>query len=70
MLLLLSKPYADYDGVLPARATSPYEDVLGRPSFEVCPGCDFEFGNHDNPGTAPPVSFEKYRAEWRRRTGG
>ena len=37
---------------------------LGRPSYEVCPRCGFEFGNDDNPGTAPPASFEQYRREW------
>jgi hypothetical protein len=30
----------------------------------VCPRCGFEFGNDDNPGTAPPVSFEQYRLDW------
>jgi rubredoxin len=43
----------------------PYEDQLGRPSYEVCPNCGFEFGNDDNPGNAPPSSFEEYREEWR-----
>lgn len=42
----------------------PYEDQLGRPSYEVCPCCGFEFGNDDNPGTAPPRSFSAYRARW------
>lgn len=42
----------------------PYELQLGRPSYEVCPKCGFEFGNDDNPGTAEPASFEEYRAEW------
>jgi len=48
------------------RALSPpYEDLLGKPSYEVCPNCGFEFGNDDNPGgTAKPSSFEEYRAEW------
>jgi hypothetical protein len=32
----------------------------------VCPRCGFEFGNDDNPGTAEPLSFESYRAEWER----
>lgn len=26
----------------------PYEDALGRPSYEVRPLCEFEFGNDDN----------------------
>jgi hypothetical protein len=42
----------------------PYEDVLRSPSYEVCPSCGFEFGNDDNPGTAPPVSFAKFRQQW------
>lgn len=42
----------------------PYEDALGSPSYEACPNCGFEFGNDDNPGTAPPSSFAEYRAEW------
>jgi transcription elongation factor Elf1 len=45
----------------------PYEDQLGRPSYEVCGICGFEFGNDDNPGTAPPQSFDEYRAEWESR---
>jgi hypothetical protein len=46
--------------------TPPYEDLLGSPSYEVCPNCGFEFGNDDKPGTAAPSSFEDYRAEWAR----
>lgn len=42
----------------------PYAQQLGRPSYEVCPRCGFEFGNDDDPGTAAPVSFEEYRADW------
>ena len=42
----------------------PYEDHFGRPSYEVCPNCGFEFGNDDNPGTAAPTSFDEYREEW------
>lgn len=42
----------------------PYEDFLGRPSYEVCPRCGFEFGNDDNPGTGDGVSFEEYRRGW------
>jgi hypothetical protein len=30
----------------------------------VCACCGFEFGNDDNPGTAPPMTFEQYRREW------
>ncbi len=42
----------------------PYRRMLGRPSYEVCPRCGFEFGNDDDPGTAPPSSFEEYRRGW------
>jgi hypothetical protein len=42
----------------------PYEALLGRPSYEVCPSCGFEFGNDDNPGIGEPDSFESYRREW------
>jgi len=42
----------------------PYDDTLGKPSYEVCPKCGYEFGNDDNPGTAKPVSFSEYRSEW------
>lgn len=42
----------------------PYGNQLGRPSYEVCIRCAFEFGNDDDPGTAPGVSFEEYRVEW------
>jgi len=31
---------------------------------QVCPDWGYESGNDDNPGTAPPISFEAYRAEW------
>ncbi len=53
----------------------PYEDQLGRPSYEVCPRCGFEFGNDDNPGGgAAPSTFSEYRREWeaegRRPLGG
>jgi hypothetical protein len=42
----------------------PYRHQLGRPSYEVCLRCGFEFGNDDDPGTAAPLSFVEYRAEW------
>ena len=42
----------------------PYEDALGRPPYEVCPSCGFEFGNDDNPVTAPTTPFAEYRREW------
>jgi hypothetical protein len=47
--------------------TPPYEDLLGRGSYEVCPRCGFEFGNDDNPGTGSPSSFDDYRHEWQAR---
>ncbi|WP_435770778.1 hypothetical protein [Nocardioides sp. SYSU DS0651] len=61
---LTAKPYATWPPPEGSRLTPPYEDSLGSPSYEVCPNCGFEFGNDDNPGTASPVSFEDYRAEW------
>lgn len=68
-------PVCDYHGLEVApyerwppppglRLAPPYEEILGRPSYEVCPRCGFEFGNDDNPGTSSPVSFEEYRREW------
>jgi hypothetical protein len=57
-------PYATWPPPPGLALTPPYEDLLGRPSYEVCPNCGFEFGNDDNPGTAAPVSFAEYRAEW------
>ncbi len=42
----------------------PYAMRYGTPSYEVCACCGFEFGFDDDPGTAPPVSFEAFRSEW------
>ena len=64
---LTRKPYADWPPGPDMRLTPPYEDLLGQPSYEVCPSCGFEFGNDDNPGTAAPESFETYRADWEER---
>src|SRR4029450_13255366 len=61
---LSRKPYETWPPPPGLVLTPPYEDLLGRPSYGVCPNCGFEFGNDDNPGTAPPVSFEQYHAEW------
>lgn len=61
---LTVKPYATWPPPTDLRMAPPYEDLLGSASYEVCPNCGFEFGNDDNPGTAPPSSFEEYRAEW------
>ena len=62
---LTVKPYETWPPSDPAMLTPPYEDLLGKPSYEVCPNCGFEFGNDDNPGTAAGVSFAQYQAEWR-----
>jgi len=61
---LTVKPYETWPPPDAVTLTPPYEDFLGRPSYEVCPNCGFEFGNDDNPCTAAPVSFAEYRAEW------
>jgi hypothetical protein len=61
---LTAPPYECWPPPSDLVLTPPYEDQLGRPSYEVCPNCGFEFGNDDNPGTAEPQSFERYRAEW------
>lgn len=61
---LTAEPYATWPPPEGISLRPPYEDLLGTPSYEVCPNCGFEFGNDDNPGTAPPASFEQYRAEW------
>jgi hypothetical protein len=42
----------------------PYSRHFGNPSYEVCACCGFEFGNDDDPGTAPPVTFKEYLNEW------
>jgi hypothetical protein len=62
--LLTVKPYEVWPPPTGLLISPPYEEFLGRPSYEVCPRCGFEFGNDDNPGTAEPDSFESYRAEW------
>lgn len=64
---LSQPPYEDYPGSVPPGASPPYEDLWGRPSYEVCPSCGFEFGNDDNPGTAAASSFAEYRREWEQR---
>jgi hypothetical protein len=60
----IGKPYEQWPPPENLELTPPYEAQLGTPSYDVCERCGFEFGNDDNPGTAPPVSFEQYRAEW------
>lgn len=64
---LTSKPYEIWPPPAGLELTPPYEDLLGRPSYQVCPRCGFEFGNDDNAGTGAPTSFEEYRAEWKAR---
>ena len=60
-------PYGVWPPPVDAELSPPYDESLGRPSYEVCARCRYEFGNDDNPGTAQPVSFEEYRAEWEAR---
>jgi len=42
----------------------PYSQRYGMPSYAVCPCCGFEFGNDDEPGTAPPQTFAEYLCAW------
>ena len=48
----------------PKDAIPPYCPRFGDPSYDVCSCCGFEFGNDDDPGTAPPCSFEDYLRIW------
>lgn len=64
---LTTKPYERWPPPEGLTLSPPYEEMLGRPSYEVCPKCGFEFGNDDNPGTATPTSFDDYRLEWQLR---
>jgi hypothetical protein len=58
-------PYENYKGTVPPESPPPYEDWLGRASYEVCPSCGYEFGFDDNPGAmASGTTFEVYRREW------
>ncbi len=57
-------PYQTWPPPAGTAISPPYEEYLGRPSYEVCPRCGYEFGNDDNPGARDPVSFERYRQEW------
>lgn len=61
---LMYPPYKTWPPPPGVPLRPPYEDLLGRASYEVCPRCGFEFGNDDNPGTAEPLSFDDYRREW------
>jgi len=58
------KPYEIWPPPEGLAISPPYEDFLGRPSYEVCPKCGFEFGFDDNPGVGSGDSFADYRAEW------
>jgi hypothetical protein len=59
------RPYENASGVGLIRGIKPpYHTYFGSPSYEVCPCCEFEFGNDDNPGTSSPSSFEKTLADW------
>jgi hypothetical protein len=48
----------------PDHGPPPYEHKYGSASYEVCDCCGFEFGYDDNPGTAPPLTFDEYRKQW------
>jgi hypothetical protein len=61
---LEAKPYEIWPPPEGLVLRPPYEDQLGRPSYEVCIRCSFEFGFDDNPGTATGMSFEEYRRAW------
>ncbi len=61
---LRAPPYENWPPRAEGLGPPPYEDTLGRPSYEVCPMCGFEFGNDDNPGAAAPMSFDAFREDW------
>jgi len=61
---LTTAPYETWTPPEAVLLEPPYSRQLGSPSYEVCPRCGYEFGNDDDPGTAAPVSFERYRLEW------
>ncbi len=44
--------------------TPPYSRRYGEPSYDVCECCGFEFGNDDQPDTAPPKTFNEYLRAW------
>lgn len=64
---LTSPPYELWPPPENQAIRPPYEEFLGRPSYEVCPSCGFEFGFDDNPGTTEGESFAAYRDEWVKR---
>jgi len=58
-------PYESWPPPAGAHISPPYEEVLGPPSYEVCPNCGFEFGFDDNAGASSNAySFEVYRKNW------
>jgi hypothetical protein len=62
------QPYAIWPPPDGLAITPPYIDWLGEATYEVCPMCEFEFGNDDDPGEgADPMSFDEYRADWESR---
>jgi hypothetical protein len=61
---LRAKPFELWPPPPDLDLSPPYENLLGRASYEVCPRCGFEFGNDDNLGTGFPISFDDYRREW------
>jgi hypothetical protein len=65
---LVYQPYATWPPPEGLAIAPPYADWLGRATYEVCPMCEFEFGNDDDPGPGNyPMSFAEYRADWESR---
>lgn len=61
----LDRPaYAAMPATLDPLPLPPYGAHWGAPSYEVCDCCGFEFGNEDDPGTAAPITFSDYLADW------
>jgi ribosomal protein L37E len=62
---LVSSPY-ERMGLPPwsDHGSPPYSQRYGTPSYDVCACCGFEYGNDDEPGTAPPQTFAEYLADW------
>jgi hypothetical protein len=62
---LISRAYEKLVRVpVPLGVDPPYAAHFGRPSYEVCDCCGFEFGNDDEPGTGTPATFADYLSEW------
>ncbi len=62
----LDRPPYERMGLPPwlGHGTPPYSLRYGTPSYDVCACCGFEFGNDDEPGTAPPETFAAYLCRW------